>query len=145
MYTYRLVDNIEEKKLIYKLRYDIYCKEKGWLDSSNYLKSLENDKYDKSSIQFGAFDVNNTLVGSVRLILPQDNMPIPIEQAFDIVTNFNQRRVEVSRLVIPKDRRGFDILLGLIRTIYEWAIDHNITHAYATIENNLLNYLVRKS
>lgn len=145
MYTYRIVENVEEKKLIYKLRYDIYCKEKGWLDSSNYSRHLENDKYDKSSIQFGAFDINNILVGSVRLILPQDNMTIPIEEVFEIIPKFNQKRVEVSRLVIPKNRRGFDILMGLIRTIYEWAIDNNMTHAYATIETNLLNYLVRKS
>ena len=145
MYTYRLVESAEEKEFIYKLRYDIYCKEKEWLDSSKYSRRLENDKYDKSSIHFGAFDVNNILVGSVRLILPQDSMSIPIEEAFEIVPNLNQKRVEVSRLVIPKNRRGFDILMGLIRTIYEWAIENNVTHAYATIENNLLNYLVRKS
>ncbi|HEY8804825.1 MAG TPA: acyl-homoserine-lactone synthase [Clostridium sp.] len=144
MYTYRIAEVAEEIKLIYKLRYDIYCKEKGWLSSSSYLKHLESDKYDKSSLQFGAFDVNNILVGSVRLIIPGNNMQIPIEESFEIVPNLDQKRVEVSRLVIPKDRRGYNISMGLIRTIYEWAIKDGMTHAYAIIENDFMIYINRK-
>lgn len=144
MYTYRMVEDAEEKELIYKLRYDIYCEEKGWLDCSNYLKGLENDKYDVNSLQFGAFDVNNTLVGSVRLILPKCNMPIPIEETFEITSVPNQKKVEVSRLVIPKDRRGYNILMGLVRIIYEWAIKDGTTHAYTISEYNLLKYINRK-
>lgn len=144
MYTYRMVESDEEKKLIYKLRYKIYCEEKKWLDSSNYLDCLENDEYDKSSIQFGAFDVDNILVGSVRLILPENNMAIPIEKAFEITPNYNQKRLEVSRLVIPKDRRGYSILMGLVRIIYAWAIKNEITHAYTISESDLLNYINRK-
>jgi N-acyl-L-homoserine lactone synthetase len=144
MYTYRIVESAEEKKLIYKLRYDIYCEEKRWLDSSNYLECLENDEYDKNSIQFGAFDINNILVGSVRLILPENNMAIPIEKAFGITPNYGQKRLEVSRLVIPKDRRGLNIVIGLIRIIYSWAIKNGITHAYIISEKNLLNYIDRK-
>ncbi|MBK5243063.1 GNAT family N-acyltransferase [Clostridium sp.] len=144
MYIYRIVEDDEEKKLIYKLRYDIYCEEKKWLDSSNYLDCLENDEYDKNSIQFGAFDVNNILVGSVRLILPENNMAMPMEKAFDINPNYNQKRLEVSRLIIPKDRRGYNVVIGLVRTIYDWAIKNGITHAYTISERNLLNYISRK-
>ena len=88
MYTYRMVEDAEEKELIYKLRYDIYCEEKRWLDSSNYLKRIEYDKYDENSLHFGAFDVNNILVGSVRLIFPESNMPIPIEESFRNCSRF---------------------------------------------------------
>jgi len=144
MYTYRMVESDAEKNLIYKLRYDIYCKEKRWLASSSYLKCLESDEYDKRSLHFGAFDVNNILVGSVRLIIPENNMPIPMEEIFEIVPNLNQKRVEVSRLVIPKNRRGYNILMGLVRTIYDWAIENGITHAYTISENDLLNYINRK-
>jgi len=144
MYTYRIVENAEEMKLIYKLRYDIYCEEKRWLASSRYLKCLESDKYDKISLHFGAFDVNNILVGSVRLILPIDNMLIPLEETFEIFPDIDQKRVEVSRLVIPKDRRGYYISMGLIRTIYDWAIKNGITHAYAIIENDFMIYINRK-
>lgn len=144
MYTYRLVEDDEEKKLIYRLRYDIYCKEKGWLDSSNYSKCLEIDKYDKCSFQFGAFDVNNILVGGVRLIFPGKNMMIPLEENFDITPILNQKRVEISRLVIPKDRRGYNILMGLVRIIYDWIIKNGITHAYTISESNLLDYISRK-
>lgn len=144
MHTYRLVENDEERKLIYKLRYDIYCEEKKWLDSSNYLECLENDEYDKNSIQFGAFDINNILVGSVRLILPYNNIKIPIEKDFEIPIAFNQKIVEISRLVIPKNRRGFSILGGLLTEIYMWGIANGITHAYAIVEKDLLNYIIRK-
>lgn len=143
MYTYRLVENIEEKQLIYKLRYDIYCKEKGWLDSSNYVEGLETDKYDESSIHIAAFDIDNILVGSVRMIIPETDMPLPIEECFEIGKDFTQDRFEVSRLVIPKDRRGITISIGLIRTIYDWAIENKMTHAYAIIENNFMIYLNR--
>lgn len=143
MYIYRVVENVEEKELIYKLRYEIYCKEKEWLDSSNYSKHLENDKYDKSSIHFGAFDINNILVGSVRLILQQDSMPIPIDEVFGIPFDVKQRKVEISRLVIPKDRRGLNVLSGLFYAIYDWGNENGITHAYAIVENNLLNYINR--
>lgn len=144
MYTYRIVENAEEKKLIYKLRYDIYCEEKKWLDSSNYLKCQESDKYDESSLHFGAFDINNILVGSVRLILPKNGMAIPIEKDFEISISSNQKKVEISRLVIPKDRRGLNILGGLLWEIYNWGITNDITHAYAIVEINLLNYINRK-
>jgi N-acyl-L-homoserine lactone synthetase len=144
MYTYRIVESDEEKKLIYRLRYDIYCKEKKWLDPSNYSDCLEKDEYDKSSLHFGAFDDNNMLVGSVRLIIPENKMPIPMEKAFDIDPNYNQKRVEVSRLIVPKDRRGYNIVIGLVRTIYTWASENGITHAYTISENNLLNYIKRK-
>ena len=144
MYTYRMVESTEEKKLIYKLRYDIYCEEKKWLDSSNYLRCIENDKYDDSSLHFGAFDINNVLVGSVRLILPKNGMAIPIEKAFGFYPDCNQKKVEISRLVIPKDRRGFNILGGLLREIYNWGITNDITHAYAIVENDLLKYINRK-
>jgi N-acyl-L-homoserine lactone synthetase len=144
MYTYKIVENAEEKKLIYKLRYDIYCEEKKWLDPSNYIECLENDEYDKNSLNFGAFDVNNILVGSVRLIIPEYNMAIPIEKAFEIEPNYKQKRLEVSRLVIPKDRRGLNIVIGLIRIIYFWAVKNGITHAYIISEKNLLNYIDRK-
>ncbi|MBZ9685490.1 hypothetical protein G9F72_003880 [Clostridium estertheticum] len=55
-------------------------------------------------------------------------MTIPIEKIFDITPNYNQKRLEVSRLVIPKDRRGLNIVIGLVRTIYAWAIKNGITH-----------------
>ena len=144
MYTFRIVENAEEKKLIYKLRYDIYCSEKQWLESSNYLECLESDEYDKNSIHFGAFDDNNILVGSVRLIIPDKGMAIPIEKAFELAPKYDQKRLEVSRLVIPKDRRGYNLVMGLIRTIYTWAIENGITHAYIISEKNLLNYIERK-
>ncbi len=71
-------------------------------------------------------------------------MAMPIEKAFDIPPNYNQKRVEVSRLIIPKDRRGYNIVIGLVRTIYDWAIKNGITHAYTISEENLLNYISRK-
>lgn len=144
MYTYRIVENFEEKELIYNLRYAIYCEEKKWLHSSNYLKCVEKDKYDESSLHFGAFDINNILVGSVRLILPKNEMAMPIEKFFKFYPDFSQRKVEISRLVIPKDRRGLNILGGLLCEIYHWGITNDITHAYAIVENNLLNYINRK-
>ncbi|MBU3111212.1 N-acyl amino acid synthase FeeM domain-containing protein [Clostridium lacusfryxellense] len=144
MYTYRIVEDAEEKELIYKLRYDIYCEEKRWLDSSEYSKCLEKDKYDETSLHFGAFDINNILVGSVRLIFPESNMKIPIEESFQIASDFNQKRLEVSRLVIPKDKRGYNISMGLIRTIFEWAIKNGMTHAYSIIENDFMVYINRK-
>ena len=139
-----MVESAEEKKLIYKLRYDIYCEEKKWLDSSNYLRCIENDNYDDSSLHFGAFDINNILVGSVRLILPKNGMAIPIEKEFGFYPDCDQKKVEISRLVIPKDRRGFNILGGLLREIYNWGITNDITHAYAIVENDLLKYINRK-
>lgn len=139
-----MVKDDEEMKLIYRLRYDIYCEEKKWLSSSDYLRCLENDKYDKNSLHFGAFDENNILVGSVRLILPDINMLLPFEEIFEIEPNFDEKRAEVSRLVIPKDRRGYNISMGLIRTIYEWGINNNMTHAYSIIENDFMIYINRK-
>lgn len=144
MYEYRIVNTDEEKKLIYELRYDVYCKEKKWLDSSNYPECLENDKYDKNSIHFGAFDVNNTLVGSVRLILPTNELPLPIEGTFEIDLAPNQKRFEISRLVIPQDRRGFTVFNGLIEALYYWGVENKITHVYAILENGLLKYTRRK-
>ncbi len=143
IYKFRTITKEYDKYLMFKLRYEVYCLENKWLDSSNYHDGCEIDEYDEVSEYIGAYE-GDTLVGSVRLILPKENMLLPIEKNFNIEPNKNYNRLELSRLIVPQNQRGINISSGLFHSVTQWFIHNNYSLAYTIAEDSLLN-LMNKS
>ena len=60
----------EERELCYKIRYDVFIKETGYIQSENE-RGLERDAYDKfdTTVHFLAY-VKGEPAGTIRLLLP---------------------------------------------------------------------------
>ncbi len=67
----RLVNTREELEEAFRLRYQVYCEENAFEDPTKHPDGLETDCYDKQSAHcLLIYRRSNTVVGTVRLILP---------------------------------------------------------------------------
>ena len=100
-------------KEIYRLRYKVYVEECGFERPENHPDGIEIDEFDKNSVHFATKNENESIIGTVRLIL---NSPIgfPIEKRCKLNINKDELPrnylAEISRLAISKQyrRRGED-------------------------------------
>lgn len=94
---------------IHSLRYAVYCKEKGYLDARNYPDGKEYDLFDDYSVHFSAYSAKRELVGTVRLVIPNEHQKFPFEGFCTplpgIILPPKGRSAEISRLIIPPDSR----------------------------------------
>jgi N-acyl amino acid synthase of PEP-CTERM/exosortase system len=91
----------------YRLRYQVYCVERGFLNASDYPDERETDAFEADSVHVGAVDSHGDLAGTARVIKP-NSRGLPM---FDHCTLFPQVRtleeagtvaVEVSRVAISR-------------------------------------------
>jgi N-acyl amino acid synthase of PEP-CTERM/exosortase system len=102
----------ELKKEVYKLRYQVYCIETGFLNSEDYPDGLEIDDFDQQSVHYLIRHRNSgDYAGTTRLILPDHNNPeklLPFElhckiDNVSMMQPINRRYLgEVSRLCVSK-------------------------------------------
>src|SRR4030095_3961316 len=95
---------------LFALRYQVYCRECRFLDPNNYSDELETDEYDPNSVHFTAYNLENQLVGSLRLVLPGIDQRFPVQEhgkeLFDAVFIPPPLEAgEVSRLVVRESYR----------------------------------------
>jgi N-acyl amino acid synthase of PEP-CTERM/exosortase system len=91
----------------YRLRYQVYCVERGFLRVEDYPDKLERDEFDRESIHVGAVDADRELAGTARLVKPNSaGFPLfhhctlfPNETTLDEVDHLV---VEVSRVSISR-------------------------------------------
>jgi len=101
-------DSEDLKKAIYQLRYKVYAEEFGFENLEDHPDGYETDEYDEKSIHFAALNGDNSVVGTVRLVLNSEK-GFPIEHA--VKTEFIGEKpspdkiAEISRLAVIKDFR----------------------------------------
>jgi N-acyl-L-homoserine lactone synthetase len=139
---YRLASETWEMDELLRLRYQVYCKEKQWLKADDYPDGRETDQFDAHSVHFLALK-NNEVAGTVRAIFPSES-GLPITNLFRItVPESVIHYVEISRLAVDKDARGLEFTIGLLHALFSWCVERGVTHGYAVLENNLLEFLMR--
>ena len=121
----------------HRLRYHVYCVERGFLDPADYPDRREVDEFDAHSVHLGVLDAHGTLVGTARLIKPNPHgFPMfrhcaffPEVQALDAP---HARPIEVSRLAISRDHarggRRAEPFLVLVRAMVQGARRAGATH-----------------
>jgi N-acyl amino acid synthase of PEP-CTERM/exosortase system len=73
-------DTPELKEEVYRIRYEVYCKELGYEDADDYPDGLENDVYDGRSVHCLLLHRSSgSYAGCIRLVLPD---PINRETTF---------------------------------------------------------------
>ena len=85
----RTAVNDELKRSAYRLRYNVYCVERGYEDESDFPDKMEMDEFDSESVHAVVrHKSSNCPVGVVRLVLPNQKRP---ERQFPIETHFGHR------------------------------------------------------
>jgi N-acyl amino acid synthase of PEP-CTERM/exosortase system len=110
----------------YRLRYQVYCVERGFLSAGDYPDGLEIDEFDAQSVQVGAVNAAGLLAGTARIVdRDLDDLPLfrhctmfPHERE---IQRAEHRWVEISRLAVSRsyNRRHGDAWYGLQGAVAE--------------------------
>ncbi|MBS0474930.1 MAG: PEP-CTERM/exosortase system-associated acyltransferase [Proteobacteria bacterium] len=95
---------------IEELRYQVYCEECGFLEPQDYPDKREADEHDVNSAHFAALNLNEDLVGYVRLVFPDALQSFPFQtHCVSILDNVilppPAQSAEISRLMVHKHYR----------------------------------------
>lgn len=140
----KTVTTEQELLEVFKLRYAVYCLEKGYENPDNFPSGLEIDEYDPYSVHMIAYS-DQIPVGTARLILP-NRSGLPIERfcGVDVRTACSTMNVaEISRLAVSAGaakRYGIDrskVTLGLIRQIYLVSSQLKVMYCFAAMRKAL--------
>lgn len=127
----------EQRELCYKVRYDVFIKETGYIQKENE-SGLESDGYDEldTSFHFLAY-YDGVPAATVRLLLPNEGnarkdgtfFGLPIEELFDIkyYTTSNLRIGEVSRSSVKLRFRSTKTIFYLWKGLIDFAVQKGIT------------------
>jgi N-acyl-L-homoserine lactone synthetase len=132
----------------YRLRYQVFCVERGFLNSAAYPDGLEIDEFDDHSVHLAVLDSEGTMVGTSRLIRPNPHgFPMFRHCAFfpELMPS-HMLPVEVSRLAISRHylrhRRLTEPLRELGNAMVAGARRLGANHLIAASEASLARRLV---
>ncbi|MDO8728540.1 MAG: PEP-CTERM/exosortase system-associated acyltransferase [bacterium] len=95
---------------IFKLRFDVYCKEKNFLPAVDYPECIEYDEYDARAAHIACYSPDDIILGCVRLVTPTTGQDFPFQlhcATFpDFIAPLRAEAVEISRLMLNKVRRN---------------------------------------
>jgi N-acyl amino acid synthase of PEP-CTERM/exosortase system len=122
--TFEIVraDSIELLEEVFKLRYRVYCKDNGFIDSLDKADEMEHDIYDNHSLHSLLYHRKTGIpVGTVRVVLPNKDDPhnsFPLQKNCNSSLLRNEDKIpimcEISRLCMVRSfrsRNGDDLLL----------------------------------
>ena len=104
---------------LFKLRYDVYCIERAFLPQDESYEGMEFDDYDDCATHFAAYTMDESLIGTVRLVTPRAPRAFPFElhcRPFDdFVMPPHAECGEISRLAVKRThrRRRADSVIGI--------------------------------
>jgi len=168
-----LADTDDGIALNQRVRYQVFCLEKGFEDAAEFPDGREHDKWDDVSIHFVVRErATGHWVAATRIILPlADQFPVEEQEGFvpGHAEGIPRHTLsEVSRICIVRDggavvafpggpsgawteevagvsdrRRERDVLVGLVRAITEYALDHGLRLGYMLITDAFAKLLQR--
>jgi len=168
-FLFSTIDAANHLEEVFRLRFEIYVEELGFLSPEDYPFPKEIDKFDAASVHIAAINPKNKIVGAVRLVF-HSPLGFPLEDHCNYPIfwgrRFPERQcvAEVSRLVIHKQYRrkilhpvfGFSsintglcdeinpIILGLYSIGHQISRERNITHWIAAMDSGLVRLVKRR-
>lgn len=100
------------------------------------------DGEDDHSRHIAVFDALGEMVGTFRLIIRTKGRRLPVEKHFGVGVSRRHSSAELSGLAVRHSHRNGLVLLGLLRTMYDLALQHGIHSTFAELEKPLLRQLV---
>ncbi|HEY4707323.1 MAG TPA: PEP-CTERM/exosortase system-associated acyltransferase [Thermodesulfobacteriota bacterium] len=155
-HSFKKAATTEELREIFKLRYKVYCEEKGFERSEDHPGGIEYDEFDKSSRHFMVTSGPRLVIGTARLIL-DSGKGLPVRENCKIEADLSRletgRLAEISRLAISKEymkdlgisshRSRQEVICGLYKLIYIESRMLGLTHWLAVMTEGLSELLKR--
>jgi N-acyl-L-homoserine lactone synthetase len=145
MVVVKKVVSLGELYDVFRLRYKVYCIERGYEEPEDHPNGLEMDVYDPYSIHFISY-IEGIPVGAVRLILSNSH-GFPVERYCGIDTKSiypdTSQIAEISRLAVSSGAiNGFSIkksyiTLSLLRELYNATRELCIRYFFAAMSKGL--------
>jgi N-acyl-L-homoserine lactone synthetase len=149
-----VADTPEKREAAYRLRYQVYCTERGYEPGQGV---LETDRFDERAGHALLTQLSTgRVVGTVRLVAPAEvgrntvDLDVPMQRVcppalFRVVPR-SERLGEISRFAISKELRDdpagcVPLRLGLLRGIVELSAGMHLTSWCAMMERSLLRLL----
>lgn len=172
-FTFLCADNTPYLDGCFRLRYEVYCLNRGFLDSGDYPDGRELDEFDPHSIHFACVArLTDEVVGTIRLVA-RSELGYPLSSHCDVdYSALPPETYEISRLAVSKQyrrradddafgvphsafedaslrtfnrRRRPEIVLGLYKAMYQESKRRGITAWIAAMEHSLSRLLGRLS
>lgn len=152
--TARAITHHQDVHRVFRLRYRVYCEEKGFFTPEDYPNGLESDEFDDRSVHFAAFDQNGEVAGSVRLVCHGTDGGFPYQQHCPVFAGvalpFHGAAGEVSRLVLSRGHRippgggnTGTVIMSVYREMYRYSLEHGVHYWYAAMERSLVRMMGR--
>lgn len=161
-----ILADTESARIIHrKIRYHVYCLERGFEDPQAFPTGQESDEWDADSAQFIVRErTTGHCVAAVRLILPRSAV-FPVESLGCLAPAGSQgvpRRqlAEISRLCVIRTpnpiglnrhlgrgfgyvtrRREFEVLLGMLRAIKAYGLERHIESCHLLVTDSFARLL----
>jgi predicted GNAT family N-acyltransferase len=141
----RILDSLEEKQQVFKLRYEIYCDEL-------HCKPLENeqhlltDRFDETAYIFAAYQ-SGELVGTMRVNLAVDSeLPFETENNVrQLAQRFYPAHVSsATKFAVKPKYRSSVLAFKMTAASYCFGLSKNILYDFIDINNpNLIDFYLR--
>lgn len=141
MYFARVIEK-DELPTWQRLRTEIYLLEGFIAPDQLNADGLFVDGEDDRSRHIAVFDALGEMVGTFRLIIRTKGRRLPVEKHFGVVTSRRRLSAELSGLAVRHEHRNGLVLLGLLRVMYDLALNHGVHATYAELEKPLLTQLI---
>ena len=135
----------------HRLRYQVYCLERQFLEASKYPDRSESDEFDAHSVHVGAIDSFGDLAGTARIIKPNPR-GFPMFRYCQLFPELHAldgpgtMPVEVSRVAISRDyarrRRRTEPFMTLMTAVFLAAKQEGATHVIGATDAALHRWLV---
>jgi N-acyl amino acid synthase of PEP-CTERM/exosortase system len=135
----------------YRLRYQVYCVERGFLRGEDYPDGREHDEFDRHSLHLGVVDGGGVLVATARLV-KVNMIGLPLFRHCRIYARESElyqdtnRVAEISRLCVSRELRKHrvgraSVAVMLYRAIYQASKRNGFTHWLVATEPSLQRLL----
>jgi N-acyl-L-homoserine lactone synthetase len=147
-----VADTPEKREAAYRLRYQVYCTERGYEPG---IGALEKDRFDERAGHALLTQVSTgRVIGTVRLVAPTEagrtpiDLDVPMQRVCPpgLFRTLPRSMGEISRFAISKELRddpvgALPLRLGLLRGIVELSASMQLTAWCAIMERSLLRLL----
>lgn len=135
----------------HRLRYQVYCVERRFLDPDDYPDQRERDEFDRHSLHLGVLGPDGALLATARLV-KVNVIGLPLFRHCSIYPREHElfqettRVAEISRLCVSRSLRKrhigtASVAISLYRAIYQASKRHGFTHWLVATEPSLQRLL----
>ncbi len=142
---FKVADSDYELQSSYRLRFKVYCEEKGWMSSADYPNGMETDSYDSKAIHVIAMDDNYQVVGNMRILPAEYYSKLPYESHPGLFRGYRKavHVAELSRLIVTATKNRIEVTHGILRATYQISKEMGLENWIFVLEPSLVRLLGR--